>query len=395
MAKETIKTLSERLTAKGGIFRAPAWWMRRLFGMIADEIDKLSSNISHVRQNQEKTIKMFYFEYASKGQIKIKYGDKYIQTLGKTSTEPEKVYFYGNLIIPYGRVVDEYSEYNITYLDFTACGDWENGIRRFEELTSLQTLKLPYSFAIDTDGADRSRVFYSCSSLSTLEIGGIENLVKPICKTTEDMFYCCQKLTALDLSGWGVQNVTNMSGMFHGCDALASLETRGWNVENVADMSYMFHGCSSLTTLEINGWNVQNATDMSSMFYDCEKITVLNLQGWNVQNVTNMSYMFSSCYALTTLELGGWKVHNVANMLFMFGYCRSLTTITGPITGINCDLDLHYCPLTTDSAMVFINGLAQVTSKRTLTLKSSTYSLLTAEQIAIATSKGWTVASSN
>ena len=75
----------------------------------------------------------------------------------------------------------------------------------------------------------------------------------------------------------------------------------------------------------------------------------------------------------------------------MFDDCSSLTTVTGPITGIKVDLNLSYSPLTADSAMVFINGLSRVTSKRTLKLKSTTYDSLTPEQIAIATSKGWNV----
>ena len=54
-------------------------------------------------------------------------------------------------------------------------------------------------------------------------------------------------------------------------------------------------------------------------------------------------------------------------------------------------LNLSDCPLTAASAMVFINGLATVTTTRTLKLSATTYDSLTNEQIAIATSKGWTV----
>ena len=70
----------------------------------------------------------------------------------------------------------------------------------------------------------------------------------------------------------------------------------------------------------------------------------------------------------------------------------SLENVVGKFEGTKFDLDLSNCrSLTAQSAMVFINGLATVTEKRTLALKASTYDSLTPEQIAIATSKGWTV----
>ena len=77
----------------------------------------------------------------------------------------------------------------------------------------------------------------------------------------------------------------------------------------------------------------------------------------------------------------------------MFINCYALTTITGPITGISTNIDLTSCPLTHDSAMVFMNGLNTVTGTRTITFKSTTYETLTEAEIAAATAKGWTVKS--
>ena len=45
------------------------------------------------------------------------------------------------------------------------------------------------------------------------------------------------------------------------------------------------------------------------------------------------------------------------------------------------------------SAMVLINGLSTTTANLKITFKASTYNTLTADDIAIATNKGWTVAS--
>ena len=77
----------------------------------------------------------------------------------------------------------------------------------------------------------------------------------------------------------------------------------------------------------------------------------------------------------------------------MFDVCSKLTTIIGPIIGISANIDLSVCPLTHDSAMVFMNGRNTVTETKTITFKSTTYETLTEAEIAAATAKGWTIQS--
>lgn len=76
----------------------------------------------------------------------------------------------------------------------------------------------------------------------------------------------------------------------------------------------------------------------------------------------------------------------------MFDGCTSLKNVVGSITGIHFPIDLSSCPLTRVSAMVFINGLDTITTPKTITFSQTTYDTLSAEDIAIATNKGWTVA---
>ena len=76
----------------------------------------------------------------------------------------------------------------------------------------------------------------------------------------------------------------------------------------------------------------------------------------------------------------------------MFDGCTSLKDVVGSITGIRVSIDLSSCPLTRISAMVFINGLDTITTSQIITFSQVTYNTLSAEDIAIATNKGWTVA---
>ena len=100
--------------------------------------------------------------------------------------------------------------------------------------------------------------------------------------------------------------------------------------------------------------------------------------------------MFDYDSELTDLYMN-FDVRLNKNFTDIFVGCNKLTNVVGKFEGTKYDLDLSSCSLTAQSAMVFINGLATVTEKRRLTLSRTSYDSLTPEQIAIATSKGWTV----
>lgn len=154
----------------------------------------------------------------------------------------------------------------------------------------------------------------------------------------------------------------------------------------------IFDGCSYLETCNLNGLKGHNFTDVSFLFNLCEKLKSIgfNLDGLNV---TIMDNTFYGCSALSSLDLSSFNTAACTNMNSTFYGCTKLTTVTGVFEGTKVDLDLHYSPLTNESAMVFINGLANVGETKTIKFKSTTYNTLTPEQIAIATSKGWTVIS--
>ena len=148
--------------------------------------------------------------------------------------------------------------------------------------------------------------------------------------------------------------------------------------------------------LDVTGFDTSGAGGMSWMFCDCRSLKSLDLSGWNVSRVKDMSNMFRSCTALASLQLGRWEMGNLgtqyAGLTDTFYGCTALRDVSGTLSGINTNLSLGDSPLTNASAMVFINGLAEVTSAKTLTFSAATYDALTEEQIALATSRGWTVA---
>lgn len=222
--------------------------------------------------------------------------------------------------------------------------------------------------------------------LKTLDLSSLDT--SQVTSMIEAFFQC--NLSSIVLTNVDTSNVTDMRSMFDGCTNLKSLDVSNFDVSNVTDMSNMFIGCSGLTSLDLSSFDTSNVTDMKSMFEQCDLLETLDLSSFDTSQVTNMGWMFYSCDNLTNLYVN-FNTNNVKVLTNIFYYSYKLTNVVGKFEGAKYYLDLSYSPLTAASAMVFINGLATVTEQRTLSLSRTTYDSLTNGQIAIATSKGWTV----
>ena len=154
-------------------------------------------------------------------------------------------------------------------------------------------------------------------------------------------------------------------------------------------MTSMFYNCSSLNS--ISALDTRNVTNMENMFCECNKLTSIPLL--NTSKVTNMGGMFSSCSSLTSIPL--LDTTNVTDMGYLFGYPTNKNlTYLGGFKNLSISVASNFldkCPnLTVESLMNVINNLATVSGK-TLKFGSTNLNRLTAEQIAIATNKGWTL----
>ncbi|MBR6191340.1 MAG: BspA family leucine-rich repeat surface protein [Prevotella sp.] len=159
------------------------------------------------------------------------------------------------------------------------------------------------------------------------KIEGIENLNTSSVTDMSNMFYGCELLTSLDISGFNTSNVTDMHSMFSFCKSLKSLDLSNFDTSNVTDMISMFYGCEQLTSLDLSSFNTSSVTDMSCMFYQCYSLTSLNVSNFNTSNVKKMFGMFFYCESLLNLDLRSFNTSNVTDMCQMFWYCSALTTI--------------------------------------------------------------------
>ena len=219
-------------------------------------------------------------------------------------------------------------------------------------------------------------------------------------------------------------NTTNFSGMFKYCYSLSDVPLL--NTSKGTNFNQMFNECSALKN--VPQFDTSRATNCSNMFNKCTSLESVPL--FDTSSVTNFSYAFGDCKSLKTLPQ--LNTSNATAVQNMFGGCQALTSIpeldfgkvidgpvsiyaygnTAPSLGGFKDIGKAYLTtqsannysytinipnsnLTHDSLMNVINKIYDIATKgcnaQQLIIGSTNVAKLTAEEIAIATNKGWTV----
>lgn len=191
------------------------------------------------------------------------------------------------------------------------------------------------------------------------------------------MFENCFTLTTVPL--FDTSNITSMYGMFRGCESLTSIPL--FDTSNVTDMQEIFRNCSSITT--IPQLNTSKVNSMREAFFNCDELITLpefDCSGFNGKGLQGLSIVGDTHVPLQ--NIGGFKDLGkgfVANGYYSF---ISLGTL----------FDLTY-----ESCMNVINKVydmnlnTEYTVNPRIVFSATSYDLLSEDDIAIATSKGWTV----
>lgn len=157
--------------------------------------------------------------------------------------------------------------------------------------------------------------FTNCISLR--EVGDINITGKAI--TYYDFFQQCYTLRKI--GNLNTTGSTNFSYMFNSCTSLTSIPQL--DTSKGTNFGYMFSGCSSLTS--IPQLDTSNGTDLDGMFLSCSSLT--SIPQLDTSSGTNFSSMFSSCSSLTSApQLDTSKGTNFSNMFYR---CQNLKRIEG------------------------------------------------------------------
>ena len=170
---------------------------------------------------------------------------------------------------------------------------------------------------------DMSRMFYVCNQLTEVDLSGFDTSQV---QDMSGMFYAAN-LTSLDLSGFNTSRVQNMKEMFCYASKLTHLDLSCFDTSNVKDMSGMFAHCSVLRSVSIDGFDTSKVESMKEMFAQCYKLYSLNLRKFRTENVQFMGSMFAFCEDLASLDLSSFNTSKVYDMACMFMGCRSLKTL--------------------------------------------------------------------
>jgi hypothetical protein len=200
--------------------------------------------------------------------------------------------------------------------------------------------------------------------------------------STYQMFRNCIKLKTLP--NYDFSNVTDALGMFRNCDSLVKISLADLKLNKIEDLNNMFSNCNNLEEVILG--DTSKVTGMYSAF--CDTQSLKKISQFNGEKIYTVSDAFIQCYALT--DFGG--ILNLGK-----GYTQKITNYN------NYSLRLHDSELLThESLMNVINNLYDLNLTydvanggtlyaQQLVLGSDNLAKLTADEIAIATNKGWNV----
>lgn len=153
------------------------------------------------------------------------------------------------------------------------------------------------------------------------------------------------------------------------------------------DFTRMFNGGAFSTLPYLDTSKVENWTQAFEYARQLETLPSLD-----TSKAAVVEKMFSYCTGLRSLpKLDFSRVQNATDL---FGRIEPLTGLKylGGFTGLKVSLNLKFLrSLTYESALNVINELGVPSTQQTLTFYRNVYSLLSAEDIALATAKNWIV----
>lgn len=160
------------------------------------------------------------------------------------------------------------------------------------------------------------------------------------------------------------EDVTSLENFMENAINIKEVDLSNLDISKVTSLYRMFAYCS-VENLNLN-FDTSNIDDFVFIFYRALNIKSIDISNWDLSRATNVSGMFGDCFGLTNLKFG---------------------------KNLKLTLNLSTCPLTHESALSVLNGLAEITTNQIVYFLESTYETLTEEDIAIATSKGWKLVS--
>ena len=217
----------------------------------------------------------------------------------------------------------------------------------------------------------------------------------------DSLFAFATNLVSLDISDWNTSNwsVTSLASTFQNCSSLKALDLSTWDTSNwaVISLAYTWQNCRKLKELDLSTWVTSGwaVTTIAYCWSDCVSLKELDLSTWDTSGwaLTTVSSSWANNISLYKLDLTGWDMSGCSASITVsntWATCYGLVEYSGLALPVAHSYSVSTY-LTVDSLVDMLTVLPTVSSKK-ITIGATNKAKLTAEQLAIATNKGWTVA---
>lgn len=269
------------------------------------------------------------------------------------------------------------NEIDLTGTNFSKVKNFNNmfrksGIKRIKGLESLRTDSAVY---LDNGTKDAyNAMFAVCRNLIDDSFGNLAAWDTSKMKYIS-LFKGCESITELHgIETWDTSSVVSLAGFFSACKLNKTPNLSKWNTENVTNLDDFLAG-NSVTDIDLSSWNVSNVTSIMGFLSNMSSLQNVNLLGWNLCKVEKIS-MFDWNTNIKTLKLG--------ERFFSSPYITEVSfKLLGKWTNDSVKLSL-----VTNLYDRKANGLPDLT----LVLHANTKKVLTEDDIATMTAKGYIIA---
>ena len=320
------------------------------------------------------------------------------------------------------------------------CGKLDSASHMFDTCTDVKEVDLT---GLDISNSKQVNSFFSgCKQLSTVK--GLGTLNTSSAESMASFFYGCSALKSVDgVENWDLGNVTSLVSMFAGCSLLESVgDLSSWDVSKVTSMNSMFYNSGISDFNFIKKWNPKSLTGVGQMFSSTPVTDISALKNLlsvtHANKLTDISNIFKNCAHLASADFSDIDMSKIKSALSMFDGCINLLEITGVsffthmftfpraskstsiderpklhrltfrtdlaegVISFNYDIDVQYDNFERSGAVEMFETLPTITTSRKITLTGNPCitgktrdnvpcEVLTAEDKAIATSKGWKI----
>ncbi len=217
-----------------------------------------------------------------------------------------------------------------------------------------------------------------------------------------------------NFEGLDTSKIRDMSSMFYNANDVKEIIIDSFDTSNVESLRAFCQGCTSLVKLILKNFDTSKVQNLSHFVVNDSKLEEIDLSSFNTAETTNFQSMFFGCSKLVNLDLGhfdmskanvvdGFLYRNSAlkNLKFPINFGKGFIQKTTNYSSYTSDLS-GLNSLTYESIMSVVNNIYDLNLTydvanggtlytQSLRLGTTNKAKLTAEEIAIATSKGWTV----